>query len=124
MIRQTEFSRSVLVHLEAAEEGGGMLQFALDVEGDHPGAACALSLHQLMLRVGRQACEEPTDPLSLLTPLQSTDTNFSFFSFFFLQTALYDLKLQGYGFNHTGFYMFAYKLVLIVCYFKELRVTS
>lgn len=66
------FLESVLVHLEVAEEDAGMLQFALDVEGDHPGAACALSLHQLVLRVGRQACRNTTQQtLSLLTLLQS-----------------------------------------------------
>lgn len=31
-----------------------MFQFAFNVEGDHPGTACALPLHQLMLGVRRQ----------------------------------------------------------------------
>ena len=54
----TELSRNILVHLQVAEEGGGVLQIALYVEGDHPRAAGALPLHQLMLRVGWETCEE------------------------------------------------------------------
>lgn len=45
-------------YFEVTEEGRGVLQFALNVEGDHPRTSGALSLHQLMLGVRGQAYVE------------------------------------------------------------------
>lgn len=45
-------------YFEITEEGSGVFQVALDVEGDHSGAPGALSLHELVLGVGGQACAE------------------------------------------------------------------
>merc|ERR1712004_455913 len=42
-------------HLEAGEEGAGLLQAALDVEGDHAAESAHLLLSDLVLGVGRQA---------------------------------------------------------------------
>lgn len=48
-------------YFEVAEEGGGVLQFALYVEGDHSWTSSALSLHELVLGVRRQTCAEKED---------------------------------------------------------------
>lgn len=45
-------------YFEVTEEGRGVLQFPLNVEGDHPRTSGALSLHQLMLGVWGQAYVE------------------------------------------------------------------
>lgn len=45
-------------YFEIAEEGGGVLQVALDVEGDHSRTPGALSLHELVLGVRGQSCAE------------------------------------------------------------------
>lgn len=52
-------------YFEVTEEGGGVLQVALYVEGDHPWTPGALSLHELVLRVRRQTCAEREDSLNL-----------------------------------------------------------
>lgn len=59
---QTKLSRSnktVLPnYFEVTEEGFGVLEFALNVDGDHPRTSGALSLHHFMLRVRGQAYVE------------------------------------------------------------------
>lgn len=42
-------------YFEVTEEGGRVLEFALNVEGDHPWTASALLLHHSMLGVRGQA---------------------------------------------------------------------
>lgn len=51
-------------YFEITEEGGGMLQVPLDVEGDHSGASGALSLHELVLGVRGQGCTGKEKPSS------------------------------------------------------------
>lgn len=57
---KTEQSRSdrrlLQNYFEVTEEGGGMLEFPFNVEGDHPWTSGALSLHQFVLGVRGQAC--------------------------------------------------------------------
>lgn len=45
-------------YFKITEEGGGVLQAAPDVEGDHSWTPGALSLHELVLGVRGQACAE------------------------------------------------------------------
>lgn len=41
---------------ETGEEGGGMVEFSFNVEGDHSRTSCALPFHHVILRVRGQTC--------------------------------------------------------------------
>lgn len=57
-LTMSELHTQTPTYFEVTEEGGGVLEFPLDVEGDHPRTAGALSLHDVVLGVGGQACVE------------------------------------------------------------------
>lgn len=49
---------SQLDYFEVTEEGAGVLEFPLNIEGDHPRTSSALFLHHFVLGVRGQACVE------------------------------------------------------------------
>lgn len=64
-----EKNEVVKIYFEVTEEGGRVLEFALNVEGDHPWTASALLLHHSVLGVRGQAYRQTANIDRLLLVL-------------------------------------------------------